>query len=213
MLKILVVEDHTLVREGLLATLKSLGPDTRAVGVPDANQAVAVLESEDIDMMILDLMLPGTRGQIFLPLVRRRYPTVPVVVLSALDDARTVSRAMAAGASGFVSKASSGSELLKALRAVLSGKIYLSPKLRELAGRAEPADGKKRTLGERFGLTVAQGRVLELMAEGRSNRQIAELLGVTEGTVKIHASAIIKAMGVSNRAEAALMVTRKWRPG
>ncbi len=212
MLKILVVEDHTLVREGLLATLKSLGQETRAVGVADANQAIAVLESEDIDMMILDLMLPGTRGQIFLPLVRRRYPTVPVVVLSALDDARTVSRAMAAGASGFVSKASSGAELLKALRAVLSGKIYLSPKLRELAGRAEPVEGKKRTLGERFGLTVAQGRVLELMAEGRSNRQIAELLGVTEGTVKIHASAIIKAMGVSNRAEAALMVTRKWRP-
>lgn len=212
MLKLLVVEDHALVREGLLAMLQALGPETRAFGVADANAAVGVLESEDIDMMILDLMLPGTQGQTFLPLVRRRFPTVPVVVLSALDDARTVARAMKAGASGFVSKASSGTELLKALRAVQSGRIYLSRKLRELVDRSEFAEGEGRTLAHRFGLTAAQGRVLELMADGRSNRQIAELLGVTEGTVKIHASAVIKAMGVSNRSEAALMVTRKWRP-
>lgn len=211
-MKLLVVEDHALVREGLLAMLQALDPEARVFGVADANAAVAVLESEDIDMMILDLMLPGTQGQTFLPLVRRRFPTVPVIVLSALDDARTVARAMRAGASGFVSKASSGAELTKALRAVLSGRIYLSRKLQDLVDRSEFAEGEGRTLAHRFGLTTAQGRVLELMSEGRSNRQIAELLGVTEGTVKIHASAVIKAMGVSNRSEAALRVTRKWRP-
>ena len=211
MLKLLVVEDHALVREGLLATLKNLGAETRTFGVADANEAIGVLETEDIDMMILDLMLPGTKGQTFLPLVRRRFPTVPVVILSALDDADTVSRVMKAGASGFVSKSGSSTELLEALRAVLSGDIYLPAKLQELVSRSDVAQGDGKTLAQRFGLTAAQARVLELLAEGRSNRQIGELLGLTEGTVKIHASAIIKAMGVSNRSEAALMVTRKRR--
>jgi DNA-binding NarL/FixJ family response regulator len=211
MLRLLVVEDHALVREGLLATLNNLGPNTETIGVPDANAAIGVLESQDVDMLILDLMLPGTKGQTFLPLVRRRFPTVPVVVLSALDDPDTVSKVMKAGASGFVSKAGSSAELLGALRAVLSGDIYLPAKLQELATRSEAAQADGKPLAQRFGLTAAQARVLDLLAEGRSNRQIGELLGLTEGTVKIHVSAIMKAMGVSNRAEAALLANRKRR--
>ncbi|MCE9569008.1 MAG: response regulator transcription factor, partial [Rhodocyclales bacterium] len=168
MLNLLVVEDHALVREGLLAMLGSLGAETRTFGVPDANAAIGVLEAEDIDMMILDLMLPGTKGQTFLPLVRRRFPTVPVVILSALDDADTVSRVMKAGASGFVSKSGSSADLLEALRAVLAGDIYLPPKLQELVMRSEIAQGDGKTLAQRFGLTTGQARVLELLAEGRS---------------------------------------------
>ncbi|MBK9022096.1 MAG: response regulator transcription factor [Sulfuritalea sp.] len=211
MLNLLVVEDHALVREGLLATLKNLGEDTRTFGVPDANEAIGVLEKQDIDMMILDLMLPGTRGQTFLPVVRRRFPTVPVVVLSALDDADTVSRVMKAGASGFVSKAGSSTELLEALRAVLAGEVYLPAKLQELASRSGSAHGDGKSMAQRFGLTAAQSRVMDLLAEGRSNRQIGELLGLSEGTVKIHVSAIMKALGVSNRSEAALLASRKPR--
>jgi DNA-binding NarL/FixJ family response regulator len=147
MLKVLVVEDHALVREGLLATLCGLGAETQTIGVPDANEAIGVLEKEDVDMMILDLMLPGTKGQTFLPLVRRRFPTVPVVVLSALDDADTVSKVMKAGASGFVSKAGSSNELLDALRAVLSGEIYLPQKLQELASRSGIGPGRRQAAG------------------------------------------------------------------
>ena len=212
MLTLLVVEDHALVREGLLATLKNFGAETRIVGVPDADKAIGVLENQDIDMMILDLMLPGTTGQTFLPVVRRRFPTVPVVILSALDDADTVSRAMKDGASGFISKSGSSTELLNALRAVLSGEIHLPPKLRKLTRRSESARDGRRPLAQRYGLTRAQARVLDLLSEGRSNRQIGELLGSTEGTVKIHVSAIMKAMGVSNRAEAALLASRRRRP-
>lgn len=211
-LKLLVVEDHALVREGLLATLRNLDTETETFGVADANEAIGVLESQDIDMMILDLMLPGTKGQTFLPVVRRRFPTVPVVILSAMDDADTVSRVMKAGASGFISKSGSSEDLLGALRVVLSGEIYLPPKLRELSNHSETAQGKGKPLAQRFGLTIGQARVLDLLTEGRSNRQIGELLGLTEGTVKIHVSAIMKAMGVSNRAEAALMASRKRRP-
>ena len=212
MLTLLVVEDHALVREGLLATLTNLGEETRVVGVADADKAIGVLENEDIDMMILDLMLPGTTGQAFLPVVRRRFPTVPVVILSALDDADTVSRAMKDGASGFVSKSGSSTELLKALREVLSGKIHFPSKLRKLVRRSESARRAGRSTAQRYGLTRAQARVVDLLAEGRSNRQIGELLGLAEGTVKIHVSGIMKAMGVSNRAEAALLASRKRRP-
>lgn len=211
MLKVLVVEDHALVREGLLATLKNLGEDTETFGATDANEATAILEENDIDILVLDLMLPGTKGQTFLPVLRRRFPTVPVVVLSALDDTENVSRVMRGGASGFVSKSGNSAELLEALRAVLGGEIYLPQKLADAVARSESAQGESKPLAQRFGLTTAQARVLDLLAEGRSNRQIAELLGVTEGTVKIHVSAVIKTLQVNNRSEAALLATRKRR--
>ena len=96
MLNLLVVEDHALVREGLLATVKNLDDETQTFGVADANEAIGVLEKEDIDLMILDLVLPGTKGLTFLSVVRRRFPTAPVVILSALDDADAVSAIMKA---------------------------------------------------------------------------------------------------------------------
>lgn len=209
-MKILIVEDHTLVREGLLSTLKSLGADVETIGAADANEAIARLEQEDIDLMLLDLMLPGTRGQTFLPVVRRRFQTVPVVVLSAQDDAETVAGVMKNGASGFISKAASSEELLDALQKVLAGEIYVPAALRGAVSRSAnaKADGGKG-VAQRFGLTPAQERVLHHLAEGTSNRQIAEVLGLTEGTVKIHVSAIIKALKVTNRAEAALIASSK----
>lgn len=209
-MKILVVDDHVLVREGLLVTLKQLGPQVETVGAGDATEAAAILDSEDIDLMLLDLMLPGTKGQTFLPVVRRRFPTVPVVVLSALDDADTVAGVMGRGASGFISKGASSEQLLDALRRVLAGEVYVPPGLRDAVSRSAVArDAGGGGLAKRFGLTPAQERVLEHLAEGASNRQIAETLGLTEGTVKIHVSAIMRALKVANRAEAALVATRR----
>ncbi len=211
-MKILIVEDHALVREGLLTTLRALGGGVQTIGAADAAEAIAFLEEEDIDLMLLDLMLPGTRGQTFLPVVRRRFQTVPVVVLSALDDADTVAGVMKNGASGFISKAASSEELLEALQKVLAGEIYVPDALRGAVTRSASAkaDGGSG-VAQRFGLTPAQERVLQHLAEGTSNRQIAEVLGLTEGTVKIHVSAIIKALKVTNRAEAALIASRKWK--
>lgn len=208
--KILVVEDHVLVREGLLTTLKAMGQDVLTVGAADASEAIAHLEQDDIDLMLLDLMMPGTKGQTFLPVVRRRFPTVPVVVLSALDDAETVGGVMKSGASGFISKAASSEELLDALNKVLAGDIFVPPALLDAINRrASPKADGKRSIAQRHGLTPAQERVLLHLAEGNTNRQIADVLGLTEGTVKIHVSAIIKALKVNNRAEAALLASGK----
>ena len=203
MLKLLVVEDHALVREGLLQTLSGLEPGALAVGAAGAAAALELLaQGEDYELILLDLMLPGTHGLGLLGVLRKRFPTIPVVILSAIDDADTIARAMKQGASGFVPKTSSGEVLLDALREVLAGRLYLPP---ALPGRRVP---RRRSAAERFGLTPGQARVFELLAQGMSNRQIGELLGLTEGTVKVHVSAIFKAMNVSNRAQALLLLNR-----
>ena len=176
MLKLLVIEDHALVREGLLQALKSLEADVVTLGAADAEAGL-----------------------------RKRFPAIPVIVLSALDDPDTVSRAMRQGASGFVPKSSSTATMVQALRDVLAGEIWLPPRLRDPAARGT---GRGRDVAERFGLTPAQMRVLELLIQGKTNRQIAELLDVTEGTVKIHVSAIFKAMNVTNRSQALLLASK-----
>lgn len=208
-MRILVIEDHTLVREGLLLALKALGDtnaQTEILGAKDADDATAMLEAnDDFDLILLDLMLPGTSGMAFLGVIRKRHPHVPVVILSALDDGDTVMKAIRQGAAGFVSKASPTDTLLGALREVLAGEIWLPPEYRDMSGKRRRA----KTVAERFGLTKSQARVLELLAEGKTNREIGQLLDVTEGTVKIHVSAIFKALNVSNRSQALLVAQGK----
>lgn len=209
MLKLLVIEDHALVREGLLQALKSLEAEVATMGAADADAGLELLAAnEDVDLVLLDLMLPGTSGMALLGVLRKRYPAIPIVVLSALDDPDTVARAMRQGASGFVPKSSSTAIMIQALRDVLNGEVWLPPRLRDPSARGT---GRGRDASERFGLTPAQVRVLELLIQGKTNRQIAELLDVTEGTVKIHVSAIFKAMNVTNRSQALLLASKNQR--
>jgi DNA-binding NarL/FixJ family response regulator len=206
MLKLLVVEDHAMVREGLLKALRGIESGVTTLGAADADAALELLAADDdLDMVLLDLMLPGTSGMALLGVMRRRFPAIPVVILSALDDVDTINRALRQGASGFIPKSSSTENMLSALREVLAGGIYVPPRLRELVER-EQARGK--TVVERYGLTAGQSRVLELLTQGKTNRQIAEMLDVTEGTVKIHVSAIFKAMKVTNRSQALLLAKK-----
>ncbi|HTY03299.1 MAG TPA: response regulator transcription factor [Rhodocyclaceae bacterium] len=207
MLKFLVIEDHALVREGLLQALKGIESDVVALGAADADAGLELLAShDDVDLVLLDLMLPGTSGMALLGVLRKRYPSLPVVVISALDDPDTVNRAMRQGASGFVPKSSSTVIMMEAIRDVLAGEVYLPAKLRDPAARNS---GRGRDVADRYGLTPAQMRVLELLIQGKTNRQIADLLDVTEGTVKIHVSAIFKAMNVTNRSQALLLASKK----
>jgi DNA-binding NarL/FixJ family response regulator len=205
MLKFVVIEDHALVREGLLQALKGLDSEVVALGAPEADAGLQLLAThEDVDLVLLDLMLPGTSGMALLGVLRKRFPALPVLVISALDDAETVNRAMRQGAAGFVPKWSSTATMMEAIRDVMAGEVYLPPKLRDPAVR----NAGRKDVAERYGLTPAQMRVLELLIQGKTNRQIAELLDVTEGTVKIHVSAIFKAMNVTNRSQALLLASK-----
>lgn len=205
MMRILVVEDHVLVREGLVQALHGLDSDCQAMSAASADEALQLLEqTPDFDLILLDLMLPGTGGLGFLGALRKRYPGIPVLILSALDDADTIGRALRQGAAGYVTKSGSTAVLLDAIRQVLAGGTYMPEHLQGVVARR----GSNKDIATRFGLTPAQMRVLELLVQGKTNREIGEVLGVTEGTVKIHVSAIFKSLDVPNRSQALLLAAR-----
>ena len=211
MLRLLVIDDHAMVREGLLQILRKLGPDVVQYEAQDAESALLLLETEkDFDLILLDIMLPGTNGLSLLGILRKRFPAIPVVVLSALDDVDTVSRAMRLGAAGYVTKSGDSETLLEALRRVLAGELYLPSHLQDRLSVGLGGSGAgSRSAADRFGLTEGQRRVVELLREGKSNRDIGELLGLTEGTVKVHVSKIFRKLGVVSRAEAIALLQRQ----
>ncbi|MCQ9375889.1 response regulator transcription factor [Methyloversatilis sp. XJ19-13] len=196
---ILVIDDHALVREGLAQTLSRLGGAFSVIEATDAAHALTLIdERDDIDLVITDLIMPGMNGFSLLATLRERDPSLPVLVVSALSDKPTVNRAMRHGASGFVSKGDSGAQLVEAVREVLDGNLYTPPARSKVV--EPPATN---------GLTRAQQRVLLLLAEGCSNREIAESLGLAEGTVKVHVSRILSAYKVASRAQLLIALARE----
>ncbi|TAH52382.1 MAG: response regulator transcription factor [Betaproteobacteria bacterium] len=202
-LKMLVVEDHALVREAMAQTLARLDANIVCEEASTAEAALQKLEGGEFDLAIVDLMLPDMNGFALLGVLAKRFPDVPAIVVSAMDDEASVRRAIKGGASGFVSKTSSGEEMLRAVRIVLDGGVHVPQPAAAAAGRRAGS-----AMVERFGLTAAQGRVMELLALGKTNREIAEALGLSEGTVKVHMSAIFRALGVSSRAQALVIISR-----
>lgn len=209
MLKLLIVEDHALVREGLAQTLRQLESDVTVLEAADCDIASQRLQaSGPVDLMLLDLGLPRLDGLSYLATLHKRYPDMPVVILSAFDDAATVGKAMRAGAAGFVSKTYSSERLLEALREVLAGRPLASAGL-ALSTVVTPKSAAVRKIDpSEIGLTGRQIEVLRLMAHGKSNRDIASLLGLSEGTVKVHMTAIFKALGVSSRTQAMVAISQ-----
>lgn len=210
MLNILIVEDHALVREGLTRIMRQVSEEPMTLHeAGSVDEAQSVLEAQpDIDLVTLDLALPGVDGLTWLAVQRKRFPTVPFVVVSAYDDEATVRRVMRAGASGFVSKSYSADDMLKALRQVLNGEVIQPFSAPTALGVDVPVEPAVTPRARDLGLSPRQAEVLSLMAKGRSNRDIAQLLGLTEGTVKIHATAIFRALGVSSRTQALVALAR-----
>ncbi|WP_295006615.1 response regulator transcription factor [uncultured Dechloromonas sp.] len=212
MLKLLVVEDHALVREGLVRLLGQMEPGVTVLESPDFESALNVLDTAgEFDLVLLDLALPGIDGFAGLDILRRRYPAMPVAVVSAFDDVPTITRVLNLGASGFIPKAFSGEALLSAVREVLDGNIFRPTG--QSAGPTLDAETpippvKKGVRPDEVGLTDRQAQVLALMVRGLSNREIADQLGLSEGTVKIHATAVFKTLDVSSRTQALVAVAR-----
>ncbi len=204
-MKILVVDDHPLVLEALAQLLPQLDPAVEVRGAANSAEACTVLDNEpDVDLVLLDLALPGVRGLDFLGDLKLDYPGVPVVVLSATHDQATVMAALGAGAHGFIPKTADGTMLLDAVRRVLDGGVGLVPDATPM-----PDGDGVRMDSRALGLTARQTDVLKLLVQGKPNKLICRDLKLSEGTVKVHVSAILKALHVHSRTEAIAALARR----
>jgi DNA-binding NarL/FixJ family response regulator len=222
-MKFLVVDDHALIREAMRGVLKELCGEAVVLEAASAAQATAFIgQHPDLALILLDNKLPDRNGVELLRELREAYPAVSVVMLSAFSDRETVVEALDNGALGFIPKTDSREVLLGALRLILAGGTYIPPGVLARAGAASggpmgasaaaapaaerPATPQKRLSPADLGLTERQVDVMALMMQGKSNKLICRELDLAEPTVKNHVSAILKALGVTNRTEAVLAV-------
>lgn len=201
-MKLLVIDDHPIVLEGLAALLAQLTADATVLTARDAKEGLSVLENHpDLDIVLLDLILPGLSGHLAISEFGRKRPSLPIVVLSSSEDPADVKKALALGALGYVPKSASQKTLLSAIRLVLSGELYVPPLMIDRSeGEDQPRD---RVAANGMRLTERQIEVLTMLSQGQSNKMIASRLNLAEKTVKIHISAIFKALNVVNRTQAA----------
>ncbi|CAA7619259.1 Response regulator containing a CheY-like receiver domain and an HTH DNA-binding domain (fragment) [Candidatus Terasakiella magnetica] len=202
-MKILIADDHELFRDGLRHVLGQFEGPPVIVEASDFNEAIAAVQREkDMDIVLLDLSMPGMSWADGLHRLKELLPdSVPLIVLSASDDRRHVLQAVNMGAAGFIPKTSSSRVMLSALKLVLSGGVYLPPALLEQGG--PDGDGiPSATESAIASLTPRQREVLALLGQGKSNKEIARVLELAEGTVKLHVTAILKALNVNNRTRA-----------
>lgn len=203
-MKVLIVDDHPVVRDGVATLLRQLGADTTVLEAGGAAQALAlVAEHADLDVVILDIVMPGLDGFGAIAEFGRVRPELPVIVLSSSEDAQIVRQAFAHGALGYVPKSASRHTLLSAIHLVMSGEIYLPALILNETDSTKIAPGSVENARSPSALTDRQIEVLRLMAEGRTNLAIALELGLSEKTVKAHVTAIFKALNVLNRTQAA----------
>ncbi len=206
-MKILLVDDHALFRDGVALLLRELDPAVQVRHASTVAEALAVIdEGAGIDLILLDFILPGMHGLQALETMRERYPGVPLVMLSSQEDQVTVLRSIHLGAMGFIPKSASSSQMFEALRTVLAHGIYMPPV--SLAGIALPVPARPRTTPAELGLTPRQTQVLRLILEGKPMKLIARELGLSHNTAKTHVSAVLRALAVTTRTQAIVAANR-----
>ncbi|KAF0113855.1 MAG: response regulator [Rhodospirillaceae bacterium] len=216
-MKILIADDHGLFREGLRFVLQQLDAGIQIIEAADFSETLHKARQEvGLHVILLDLVMPGMTWQEGLTRLRESLPDVPVVILSASEDRPLVMQAVKLGAAGFIPKSSNSKIMLGAVRLVLSGGVYLPPALLERnvfqktnGGAEDGEDSDVAAPGATHVLlTPRQREVLGLVGEGKSNKEIARLLDLSEGTVKLHVTAILKALKVNNRTRAVVAASQ-----
>jgi len=203
-MKLLVVDDHPVLREGLAALLRQGRPDAEVLQARDAHEGLGLVDlHEDIEVVVLDLVMPGLDGLAAIAEFGRRRPALPLIVLSSSEDPHMARQAIAQGALGYVPKSADPRTLLSAITLVLNGELYVPPLILNGGGVSKPPPRRGDGEAEIGQLTERQVDVLRLISDGQSNKAIATALDLSENTVKVHVTAIFKALKVINRTQAA----------
>lgn len=202
--RILIVDDHPLFVEALQRAIVSAFPDTETRDAVSIEAAKKVLDSRTpFDVVLLDLALPGTRGFEGLLELRKLHPSLPIVVVSALEDPRIVQDVMRYGAAGFISKSADRSEIASALKDVMEGSLTL-PKGYKPPEAPANSEARGDLVHRLKMLTPKQLSVLRMLRQGLLNKQIAHELQIEETTVKAHVSEILRKLNVSSRTQAVI---------
>lgn len=216
-MKFLIADDHHLIREGLKNALESTYNDPLVVEAKDGNQVLEIVENNtDLDLILLDYFMPGTDGYSLVTTLCDSYPAIPVIIISASDDPALMHKVLDRGVAGFIPKATHQELIIRAIQLVLSGGTYIPPELMDTGGLFSPEGSNQAVSLSRpisymvssamfSKLTQRQQEVLCLLAKGETNKDISRHLNVSENTVKVHVTAILKALGVSNRTQAVIV--------
>ena len=200
---VLIVDDHPLFCDALEMTLHSILPEAETILTTDLfEQAMTLLETQTPDVILLDLNLPDVEGMNGLMRLQRMHPTIPVVVVSSMADNRMIRSCMRSGAKGFIPKHADRTIFDTAFSALQNGGSFIPDGYVESEASSDSPDLTDRLMS----LTNQQGRILELICEGKLNKQIAYDLSIAETTVKAHVTAIMRKLGVQSRTQAVLVV-------
>jgi DNA-binding NarL/FixJ family response regulator len=203
-MRILIVDDHALVRRGMSYVVKEGFPDAEVSEAGSAAAALVILRAQKVDLALVDVRMPDLDGLDLLRSVKAEWPDIPVIMLSTYENAPYVKRALSDGASGYLLKDATPEDLSQAINVAMSGSgNVLSPRvIQNLFDDAESNSHNGRR--SEFSLTQRENDILGLLSEGRSNRDIAQSLFLSEKTVKAHLAAIFRKLGVTNRTQAAM---------
>ena len=205
--RLLIADDHPLYRQALTQAVRGVLPGAEIDEAADLPSTLAALTARpDTDLLLLDLHMPGSHGLMGLVSVRAEHPGVAVVMISAHDDPATIRRALAYGATGYLTKRADLDTLQTGLRAVQDCQEWLPPSLRDAVAAIPPSAGDRDTSARLAALSPQQFKVLTRVADGRLNKQIADELGIQERTVKAHMSAIFEKLAVRNRTQAGVLL-------
>ena len=208
-IKVIIADDHTLVRQGIRQYLET-EPDIEVVGeASNGHEVLALLEKGEVrpDVALVDLRMPGRAGVDTARAVRERFPEVEVVMLSAYDERQFVVEAVRAGARGYVLKTRDAADLIQTVRLVAGGNLVIDPQL--VVAQADELTQVKERNRKAQTLTARELEVLQLLAFGRSNKDIAELLDLSPDTVKTHLTHIFEKLGASDRTAAVAEALRR----
>jgi DNA-binding NarL/FixJ family response regulator len=206
MATLLIADDHPLYRDALRGALSVSLQDLKLLEAEDLPSTIKVLEETDIDLLLLDLHMPGSNDLFGLLHILKLYPDLPVAVVSGTEDANIISKIVGVGALGFIPKTASSDEIAKAIQTILDGDVWLPE---GISDKIEEVDEEFSKLADSVAsLTPSQYKVLCYMRDGLLNKQIGYNLDIAEATVKAHVTAIFRKLGINNRTQAVLIASQ-----